>query len=267
MDEQSKRKMIRAYFEPPPSWTLWAIVVGAVFFSIGLSAESFGVMFFGGAIAIIGYVVRYNSSKEKPTDQQMDEWFEEDLKQITKRANDKTGINETELIGEPVYITGPRFWNSVGAEVLFKKGADNVIRFTPVDVSIINFTSNQLVVYKCTLDLTTGNPLNESTDEYFYKDVVSVSTQSKSLTYDQSILAKNFLKDPMGSLSSMNATAGKMQVNLAETFVLTTSGGTSVEVVIKDPVLINISKGGIMPTTRAENAIQTIRKVLREKKA
>lgn len=59
---------------------------------------------------------------------------------------------------------------------------------------------------------------------------------------------------------------GMVQMNSAETFELTTSGGTSVEVVLRDPGLIKRMGGGDIPTTRAEKAIQTMRKMLREKK-
>ena len=59
---------------------------------------------------------------------------------------------------------------------------------------------------------------------------------------------------------------GTIQLNAAETFVLTTSGGTSVETVLKDPKLIEMMGGGDIPTTEAERAIQVVRKMLREKK-
>lgn len=58
---------------------------------------------------------------------------------------------------------------------------------------------------------------------------------------------------------------GKLQLNTAETFVLTTSGGTSVEVVIRDIQLMQKMKGDI-PVSAAEKAVQSVRKMLREKK-
>ena len=42
---------------------------------------------------------------------------------------------------------------------------------------------------------------------------------------------------------------------------------TSVEVILRDPGLTKRMGGGEIPTSRAEKAIQTIRKLLREKKA
>jgi hypothetical protein len=188
---------------------------------------------------------------KKPDDAQMDAWLDEELKVLHGKALSKTGTDSSELVGEPVMVTGPRFWNVAGAKVAFKKGKDNVLRFTPVGVTVLNFTPNQLIAYSAALDLTTGNTLNESTDEYFYRDVVSVSTKTKSMTVQ---------------VSGTDALKGGLQLNAAETFELTTSGGTSIEVVLRDPSLIEKMGGGEIPTTRAEKAIQTVRKMLREKK-
>ena len=107
--------------------------------------------------------------------------------------------------------------------------------------------SCQIISYQCCLDLLTGNYLNESTDEYFYKDVVSIATKTESKTYSSDKF-------------------GDVQLNAAETFVLTTSGGTSIEMVLRDPKLIEMMGGGNIPTTEAERAIQVVRKMLREKK-
>jgi hypothetical protein len=45
------------------------------------------------------------------------------------------------------------------------------------------------------------------------------------------------------------------------------SGGTHIDVVLRAPELIKQMGGGEIPTTRAEKAIQTVRKMLREKKS
>ena len=247
MDEQTKRKMIRNYFNPFPKWAIWMIVIGVVVLLIGIGT-GVGAILVGIVIAGIGGFGIYSYGQGKPSDQQMEEWLEEDLKGLSKKALDKMGTDETELVSESVQVTGPRLWDIGGAEVFFKKGKDNVLRFTPVGVSIINFTQNQLLGYTCVIDFTTGKALNESTDEYFYKDVVSVATKSESKSVS---IAK----------------LGTVQLDAAETFTLTTSGGTSLSVLLRDPTLIEKMGGGEIPTTRAEKAIQTVRKMLREKKA
>ena len=245
MNEETKRKMIRGYFKKFPKWAVIFIIIGLLIM-LGGSGGAFvaGLVFCG-----LGGFGIFSFSSGKPTDQQMDEWLEEDLCQLTKKALNKTGTDESELVAESVQVTGPRLWDVGGASVFWKKGGDGVLRFTPVGVSVISFTQNQLVGYTCTLDRTTGNTLNENTDEYFYRDVVSVATKTESKTVQ------------------IQGISSSVQMNAAESFTLTTSGGTSLSVVLRDPTLIEKMGGGEIPNTRAEKAIQTVRKMLREKKA
>jgi hypothetical protein len=223
------------------------VAIGVLILLIGLGGSAgaaiVGLLLAGGG----GYAI-YASTQGKPTDKQMDQWLDEDLTALSKKALNKMGTDEKELVSESVQVTGPRLWDTGGANVFFKKGKDNLLRFTPVGVSIINFTQNQLLGYTCVFDFTTGKALNESTDEYFYKDVVSVATKSESKSVNIPKL-------------------GTIQLNSAETFILTTSGGTSLSVLLRDPTLIEKMGGGEIPTTRAEKAIQTVRKMLRDKKA
>jgi len=238
VDEKTKRKMIYNYFKPFPKWAVILIIIGLLL----IAANGVGIILI--VIGIVGLVL-YN--KGKPTDKQMDEWLEEDLINLGKRALIKVDIESPALISYAVAVTGPRLWDISGVNIFFKKGKDNIIRFAPINVDIINFTQNQLLGYACVLDFTTGNALNESTEEYFYKDIVSVSTRTESRTVNIPKL-------------------GIVQMNAAETFTITTAGGTSFSIILRDPTLIKKLGGGEIPTTRAEKAIQEIRKLLREKK-
>jgi hypothetical protein len=233
-----KRNQIRKYFHVFPKWAVWMIILGVPL-----------VGFFGFGLLMIGAgILGLLSHMKRPTDAQVDAWMEEDIRQLRDRALVKSGIDPSELIGEPVVVTGLRFWNlPVGTFMAYRVGKDRIVRFNPVEVTVINFTPNQLLVYQCALDLTTGNPLNENTDEYFYRDVVSVSTVTRSMNVEL---------------------PGKqtIQAKAAETFRLTTSGGTSVEVTLSDPDILQAMGGGVIPKTRVEKAIQNVRKMLREKK-
>ncbi len=246
MSNEEKRKAIKKYFKPFPKWGVWFILAGLVVAFIG-SQTSGGVVVAGIIILAIGALGIYMAVGGKPSDQEMDKYIAEDLSVAKNKSLQKTSIDESELVGESVVVTGPRFWNTAGAEILYKKGSDGRLRFTPINVSVLQMTQNQIISYQCCLDLTTGNYLNESTDEYFYKDVVSVATKTES----KSISSEKF---------------GTIQLNAAETFALTTAGGTSIEVILKDPKLIDMMGGGDIPTTEAERAIQVVRKMLREKK-
>jgi hypothetical protein len=260
--ETEKRIQIRSYFTGFPQWTLAVAAVGIV---ITMAAEgALGYIAGIGALLLAGFLgVRWLITR--PSDAQMDTWLQEDIGALEPRALAKAGVDTTELIREGVVVIGPRFRNLAGALFGFRRGADDRARFTPVHVTIINFTEHQLVTYQCALDLTTGKPLNECVSEYFYNDVVSVATQSDALTYSLSDLDERLVsKIPKLKDSAVN---GQIQVNSAETFILSTSGGTSVRVELNDPVLIRELGGGELPLEWAENAVQAVRKMLREKKA
>jgi hypothetical protein len=238
------RARIEKYFTSKfPKWAIFLIVIGVFMLAGPVVLKIVGLlMVVGGGFAI------YNST-QVASDAEIDEWTQEDLKKLNKRSLDKLGIDVSELKGEGVIITGPRLSNLGVAKFGFRKGKDNVLRFTPVNSTLINFTQDQLLVYRCALNLLTGLPVNEATDEYFYRDVVSVQTASETANVS---LAGTILEG--------------VQCNAAETFKLTTSGGTSVSMVLKDDSLIQKLGGGEIPTTTAERAIQAIRKMLREKK-
>lgn len=251
MNEETKRKMTRNYFKAFPKWAIVFIIIGAITLLIGLSGSGKAAVF-GLVVAGLGALGIYLYTQGKPTDQQMDQWLEEDLLKLSEKALLKTGTDKDETKADPVTVTGPRFWDVGGASILWKRGKDKILRYSPMEVSVINFTEHQLLSYKCVLDRTTGNPLNEGTEEFFYKDVVSVSTTTESETKDEA-------KD-MGVL-------GKIQMNAAEYFMLLNAGGGKLRVFLRDPKLIAEMGGGEIPTTRAEKAIAAIRTMLRAKKS
>jgi hypothetical protein len=130
---------------------------------------------------------------------------------------------------------------------------------------LIHFTEHQLITYQCALDLVTGKPLNERSDEFFYTDVVSVSLRSDAFTYELADLdARILARAPKVAESAVN---GKVQVAGAELFRLVTAGGTSIEIMLSDPTLIKQLGGGTIDTGRASSAVQAVRLMVRDKKA
>lgn len=243
--QQIDRSAIVNYFKPFPTWAVVMIVIGVPL----LFAKGFGLIFI--AIGVIGIVLY---SKGRPTDQQMDAWFEEEIKVLNERALKKIGVDAADCVAPAEAIYGPRVQNTGGAVVLMRNGGDNMIRYTPVDFTVLNFGQDQLLCYQCSYDRTTGNPLAESTDEYFYRDVVSVSTKSETMQIQFS--------------TGLKGKQESVQLKTAESFVLTTSGGTAIHVFLKDEALLQLkaTKGGQLPSTHSEKTIQSIRRMLRDKK-
>jgi hypothetical protein len=188
----------------------------------------------------------FMAMKRVPSDSDMDSWLDDDLRNVTALSLGKVGLRRDSIIQDPAVVTGPTVWKIEGVTRLSKQGKDGVLRFTPVSVTIINFTKDQLVGYTCVLDRLTGKLHAESTEEFFYRDIVAVAMkrESKKVSLDG--------KD--------------VQLNAADTFTVTTSGGNSLAVFLADPDLTKQMGGGRIPTDRIERAIEVVRNVVRERK-
>ena len=247
MDENTKREKIRNYFKPFPKWAAYLIIVGVIILLIGMNGSA-GAAIVGLILAGVGGYVIYASFQGKPTDQEMDEWLQEDLKQLSPKALKKLGLDQSELIGETIRIAGPILWGAGGVsaqDLVWKTGKDGIARFGIYKVTLFHLTEKQIGTYQCIFNFLKNVPLNEGTDEYFYRDVTNVKTKEVS--------------------SSFTLPNGQKLVS-AETFALQVSGQDAIEVFLRDPALEKFT-GGQIPTTAAEKAVQTIRTILREKKA
>ena len=166
----------------------------------------------------------------KMTDAQYDASMKEQQKALEQRALDKLGLDIDEVKEiDPIVIDGYNYNNFT----LSKKGKDGLWRTNMYNVMYLFFSQNEVHVYTCEF-CTTEEQKKDSTDVYFYQDIVSVSTESASATFK---LYLN-LKDE------------KVQY---ESFKLTTSGGTSLLVAIRD-------------SDNAQRSISGMRQLLRAKK-
>jgi hypothetical protein len=202
----------------------------------------------------IGAVGLYFYFQGRATDQEMDQWFYQEVEALKPKALQKLGFDASDAVGDPVVVWGPRVENTANVPFQIKAGKDSLIRYNPVDLTILNFGANQLLCYQCCYDRFTGNVLQESTDEYFYKDVVSVSTKTENVSRDV-VVGKGQVE--------------RIQLKSSEMFKLTTSGGTAIGVFIQDQALLGLksTKGGQLPTSQAEKAVAAVRRMLRDKKS
>jgi hypothetical protein len=249
VDQGIRREKIRTYFDALPLGCAYVIaVIAALMVGRGLpqgGQTAVGVLLFGGLLAI-GTALIFKQHREKATEAELDAWLDQDIRNLMALSLSKVGLHQSEIIREPVAVTGPAVWKVAGAKKASKKGKDGILRFTPVVVTVINFTKEQLVGYSCVLDIQTGKTHSESTDEFFYRDIVAVSTKKEA--------------------KKMNVDGAEIQMNAAETFAITTSGGNTLSVFLTDPTLVAKLGGGEIPTQRAEIALEAVRTVVRDRK-
>jgi len=266
--DDAARRAIKAYFFVVPKWLIIFLVLTPFIIFAAFQDKNNACGGMGCSVILLVAVAAallwlFRGLHARPRDEQMDQWLSEDLKFVGVRALQKGGVDASQVVREPVVVIGPRFNARGGAFFGIRKGADQKIRFTPVDVTVINFAQHQLLTYQCAFDRTTGSPLNEGTAEYFYKDVVSAATQAQSLSFSKQDIGKQVLRR-VSAFSE--AAGGSVQLNQADTFTLTTSGGTSVRVVISDRAIVQALGGGSLPTELADQAVQAVRSMLRDKK-
>lgn len=237
------RAKVINYFKKFPLW--WAIIIAIIGLIVCASSLIAGILLY----SIMGFLFYKYYKKIQVTDQEYDAILSSDIEKISQRSVQKAGVDVDDIVAKPLIIQGFPFTNKGVSEFKVKVGKDKQLRFTPVHVTVINLLEHQLVAYQCILDVLTGKPLNEKTTEYFYKDIVSVSTSTESEKLDDGT-----------------------QINDAESFKLYTSGGTSITTVINSQTFVktlgvDVKSDYHIPTTEIEAAVQTLRKFIREKKS
>lgn len=116
-------------------------------------------------------VFAYFTNKNFPADAQIDQTFEQIQEMRKKQVFSKLGINKEDIVRDPLTIVG---FNSY---TYAKKGEDGVNRFNPMQMEVIYFTKNQLLVASVEIDIMCQDESDYSgrTNEFFYQDVSTVS--------------------------------------------------------------------------------------------
>lgn len=255
----NREKLVKNYFTKKlPVGGVILAVLGLLFLFGGGVKFGLFLIIIGGLILAFGYFL-----KKAATDEEVDKLLEEEMIKLVDKGLDKFGLvaEEVDLI-EPITIKGA-YQVSLNKDVhpMYRRGKDNELRYSLVKGVIFYFSENQVYCYTCVFDLVTGGHFIESTDEYFYKDIVSVSTTSERIEV-QLFNNKNKFGGLVGGLSKAITTTHDV-----EQFRLTTSGGTYISATIKDAKLLEQYKAASMSQRSTEDKIKAMRNLLRERKA
>lgn len=205
-----------------------------------------GLSMLGRLLSQRAYEKAYRQAEPKPSDAQVDIWFHEDLERLRARAFEKLDLDERStrsynINGQPLVVHGP------GPSPMVKIGEDNEVRFSINNILIIYLTQYHIASYQCIVNLVDGSIASESTREYHFDDVVSVSTETENtclywIREGRKEEIPNYLK-----------------------FALSVASGEQIAVAISFPGVqeISMEKRFINP---AHNAVKVIRVRLREKK-
>ncbi|GAG78464.1 unnamed protein product, partial [marine sediment metagenome] len=194
MGSVDKREKIRTYFKTFPAWTIWLIAIGAILIIIGASVKNGGpAIGMGLFVAVVGIIGFVSNSTGKPTDQQIDKWVGTELKSFPAIALKKLGLEESQVVGNYIYLWSPP-WKDIQLalrgvkfkEFRFRCGKDRRTRFSRYKIMILIPTEDHLGVFTTTYNFIKNTIYNQMTGEYFYKDIVSIRTEKErdlSLTF------------------------------------------------------------------------------------
>ncbi|RPE09154.1 hypothetical protein EGT74_19280 [Chitinophaga lutea] len=249
--QQNRRKQLENYFyhlrlKNPLiifaiSFFTFLIMIGSQFNGI----RQLSLIVSLGSLAVICYqLYRYFSV---PDDESVDAWLADDIDRLVRQSYDKVGIAPSEKMPDPLVIISPVYWSTRGVDFKdlgMRKGKDKMLRFSVYHITIFHLDEYILASYRCDYNFLRGTSLNEATNEYHYKDVVSVATVEAS--------------------SNFHLPDGQKFVHFQE-FRLSVSSGESIRVTL-NPQLLTDAHRAKLPPSGADRAVSVIRNMLRAKK-
>ena len=245
----TKREEIRKYFAKHKTTLPIILLIAGVAALFGARPDSvLGIL---GILVAIGSVVwlfiLWGVERRRPSDDTIDNWLREDADRLKTMSLDRLNLDVSDLVQPSLVITGPILWRIRGVpenEMAWRTGKDARTRFSINSVTVIHFTDKKLSSYQCDYNFIRGAPLNEHDDEYYYKDVVSVSTREISTNYT---LPNNQI------------------MKRAQSFTLSVASGEHISVVVSSEDIKQFT-GGEVVDTGIDSSIKAVRKVLGERK-
>jgi len=275
-NQNSRELALRKYFAGLPTKQtdtipLLMIAAGAllllvgimVFFSLresGSGGCSVLMILPGLVIGLVGYSQRssINSRYEhalkevlpQPTDQQVDEWYEESLRKLIAHSRQFLRLTESEgQFSSPLLISAPTLASTHGIpsdDLKWRRGSDGRLRFAVQNIVAVYLTERHLAAYTCDFNFIRDVALNETTREYHYQDIVSVATYEWSESF---------------------AEPTEQKLTTTQHFRLSVASGECIEVRVDTKLLRKMTQQEDVPAMGAEQAVATIRAMLRDKKA
>ncbi len=295
-DEEIKRAMIRQYFEPDKAPAPWLFAAaGVVCLAAMLACAYFELSFYAtGAAAIVAVVlfavawVSFNERAQRADDVDIDIWRDEDFAALVDDVSKDAALNAADLIDpdHPIVIAGlPRFQNLKVSRnhddgnlpqswrFKVKVGEDSITRFTPPCLTVLHFTKDHLIAYQCDLDLLSGVPLNETIEEFFWQDIVSLQIEKQSMppAADEFELMQQWSMSLPGDMAEkygplFSEQTAVLPTGKRTTLRLKTNSGGSLEIVVEDERFADNPDEDSLQVRNAK-AIARLRKLLRDRKA
>ncbi|HSG41545.1 MAG TPA: zinc ribbon domain-containing protein [Anaerolineales bacterium] len=210
MNDKLKRKRILKYFtaeEPGLGWA-WFFTLGGVFvIAFGASNYVYELQLVGGGMLLIGLLNGARALVQRaliPSDDKIDGWLFNDLKNFPDHALRKLDLNDDELAEKNmmpvvgwIHETDESNTFLSNTQILRKFGKDSIFRSTVIDILFVFTAEDLLAAYECVFDFLKGKKLVERTYQIHYQDIVAVTTEE--IPISTKMLALSFPEQPFFS--------------------------------------------------------------------
>ena len=226
-------RFTRRYFDELSRWWWYGLGIVILFATCAVFEDNWGFLAACIAIACLFIWRIYNYYFEQTNDKRFDNILKIIKKKFAADATDKLGISPSDFVRDSLDLDAPDFDSLTGDD--FKCGRDDITRYAKHNIHLFFFTQKYLASYHAKLDLKTGIVSAARTEEFFYKDVVSVGVQER---------------DDDGSEG--------------EYFILRNSGGGRIKVLLKNTSDDSGKNDEVIDN--ADNVVNSIRALLRDMK-
>lgn len=282
-NENEKRREIKDYFRGKErrnnGGPIALMAIGGLIALASLADFNVVGILIGGALCGLGAVL-FRKQAKTATEEQIDAWFEEDTRDVESWSRARTGVTEIggetgealSLISFPDPELVKNTFNSG------KKGADGKFRVTPQAFTCFFFLENTMIAFQCEVDHATGNKINERYMEFFYQDIVTVASHTRTYTsgaasmIDAITSGGDGQSKPTSLVSSAaafvqgRAVDGLVQYNAEESFRITLSNGEIIPVRVSDARFIDRDTKELAQISNLQARVKVIRDRVREKK-
>lgn len=269
-DEQTAQ--MRSYFvvdkaEYPKLSNIIRISAGLILFGIFIMLSFNNTTLAGTALILLGiglflfwikpYFRDLRAFKERPSEEQINNWLIEDLNEVIKKtAIDKLKLSTGTLeLKNFLIVPYPVYWQVPGLDeenILKRTTETGATAYSVWNVQVVALTKNYISYYTCSYDWLNNSIVNERTNEFFYDDISSVKNDMEII--ERKFVDKEYVDD------DGNATAADKLT--ATVFKVTNMSTDSLD------VITNIAEMGHSPNliVNLEKAVQALRIILRKRR-
>lgn len=190
----------------------------------------------------LGYKMAKKRFGRRPSTDQMRRWLNEDVQRIVKASKGYLRIDE--ITQNPIYVISPLYFENIEGidnRLVLRRDLGHSYFYSTYKITVFQFTSMFLAVYQANYNMIKNVTTSDQTDEFFYKDIVSMRTQTKA--------------------SNFHLKSGE-KLEQSKTCTLVASNGDAVSFIINDPKIKLESE----IESLGDKAINNIKAMLRQYK-